>query len=156
MLQQRWNEATTRERLLVLVMAVVLGCAVLIALLIAPAWRTVDTAPATLRLLESKVLVMREQAAYLRTAPTAKSLVTLAPRSAEQELTSPGATVSEKRDDRSSPDAATTIIMNGVESTRLAAWLAKPEVQRQLQYLSFSRDPATGRINGKAVLRISS
>ena len=155
MLQQRWNEATTRERLLVMLMAMVAGCAVLITLLILPAWRMVNTAPATLQLLDSKVRLMREQAAYLRAAPAVKSRITLASPSAERELTGPGATVTEKRGDGSSPVPAATITMNGVESTRLAAWLAKPEVQTQLQHLNFSRIPTTGRVNGTAVLRTS-
>lgn len=155
MLQQRWSEATARERMLVIVMGLVVFCAVLIALLIRPAWQTVLNAPATLVLLEEKLLTMREQAAYLRTVPAVASIVAITPPSAERELASPGATVTETRDAADAAKSTYSINMKGVDSARLAAWLGKSEVQKQLQRLSFTRDTATGRVNGTVVLRSS-
>ena len=98
MLRQRWNDAASRERLAVIVMALVMFCAVLTALLVRPAWRVVQSAPATLNALDAKVLTMRMQAAQLRVAPAAVPVVTPASAAAERELSSPGATVTEVRD----------------------------------------------------------
>ena len=156
MLQQRWNNATARERLVVMMTAVFVFCAVLIALLVRPAWRVVQSAPAALNALDAKVLTMRAQAAQLRAAPAAVSVVATPLPSAERELAGPGAIVSEARDAAGAGQATATVNLKAVESTRLAAWLAKPEVQKQMQRLSITRDPATGRVSGNAVLRTPS
>ena len=156
MLQQRWNNATARERLLVMVTAVFVFCAVLIALLVRPAWRVVQSAPAALSALDAKVLTMRAQAAQLRAAPAAVPVVAASLPSAERELAGPGASVSALRDGAGAGQATTTVNLKGVESARLAAWLAKPEVQKQMQRLSLTRDPATGRVSGSVVLRTPS
>jgi general secretion pathway protein M len=158
MLKQRWHEATSRERLLVIVMGVVLCGAVLIALLVRPAWRVVQGAPATLATLDAKVLTMRAQAAALRAAPAAApAAVTVSPIPyAERELKSPGATITVARDAGGPAPGATTISLNAVEGAKLAAWLALPEMQRQLQRLNLTRDPASGRVSGAAVLRTPS
>ena len=156
MLQQRWNNATARERLVVMVTAVFVFCAVLIALLVRPAWRVVQSAPAALSALDAKVLTMRAQAAQLRAAPAAVPVVAASVPSAERELAGPGASVSELRDGAGAGQATTTVNLKGVESARLAAWLAKPEVQKQMQRLSLIRDPATGRVSGSVVLRTPS
>ena len=148
MLHTRWNEATARERLLLIAMALVVGCAVLIAALVRPAWRVVQSAPATLSALETKVLTMRAQAAQLRAAPAVTPAA--APASAEREMAGPGTSVSEVRD---AGHATTTVHLKAVDSTRLAAWLAKREVQERIQRLNLTRDPASGRVTGSAVLR---
>lgn len=156
MLRQRWNEATSRERLVVIVMALVVFCALLIALLVRPAWRVVQSAPATLNTLDAKVLTMRMQAAQLRVAPAGVPVVTPSSASAERELSSPGATVTEVRDSAGSGQTTTTVNFKGVDSTPLAAWLAKPLVQKQMLRLNVTRDPATGRVTGSVILRTSS
>jgi type II secretory pathway component PulM len=155
MLKQRWMEASARERLLVLMMAAVVLGAVLVALLVRPAWRVVRSAPATLAALDAKVLTMRAQAAQLRNATAAApSSVAASPlQSAERDLKGPGATVAVMRDGSSAAQGATTINLSNVEGARLAAWLAAAEVQRQLLRLNLTRDPATGRVTGTAVLR---
>ena len=150
MLHTRWNEATVRERLLLIAMVLVVCCAVLIAALVRPAWRVVQSAPATLSALEAKVLTMRAQAAQLRVAPAATPVAAAAPASAERELAGAGASVSEMRD---AGRATTTVNLKAVDSTRLAAWLAKREVQERIQRLNLTRDPASGRVTGSAVLR---
>ncbi len=150
MLQQRWNHATARERLLLIAMVFAVCCAVLIAALVRPAWRVVQSAPATLSALEAKVLTMRAQAAQLRAAPAVTPVVAAAPASAEREMAGPGASVSEVRD---AGRATTTVNLKAVDSTRLAVWLAKREVRERIQRLNLTRDPATGRATGSAVLR---
>jgi type II secretory pathway component PulM len=155
MLKQRWIEASARERLLVLVMAAVVFSAVLVALLVRPAWRVVRSAPATLAALDAKMLNMRAQAAQLRSATAAATApVAASPlQSTERELKGPGATVAAARDGASAAQGATTISLSNVEGARLAAWLAAAEVQRQLLRLNLTRDPTTGRVSGTAVLR---
>ncbi len=150
MLLQRWKVATARERLLLMVMAVVVGCAVLIAALVRPAWRVVQSAPPTLSALEEKVLTMRAQAAQLRVAPAATPVAAAAPASAERELAGAGASISEVRD---AGRATTTVNLKTVDSTRFAAWLAKREVQERIQQLNLIRDPVSGRVTGSVVLR---
>ena len=61
MLQQHWNNATARERLLIIVMCLVVISAALITLLVRPAWRVVQSAPAALNALDTKVLSMRAE-----------------------------------------------------------------------------------------------
>ena len=150
MLHTRWNEATARERLLLIAMALVVCCAVLTAVLVCPAWRVVHSAPATLSALETKVLVMRAQAAQLRAAPAVTPVAVAAPASAEREMAGPGASVSEVRD---AGHATTTVHLKAVDSTRLAAWLAKREIRERIQRLNLTRDPANGRVTGSAILR---
>lgn len=156
MLRQRWNEATSRERLVVIVMALVVCCALLAALLVRPAWRVVQSAPDSLNALDAKVLTMRMQAAQLRVAPAGAPVATSLSASAERELSSPGATVTEVRDAAGSGQTSTTVNLKEVNSTPLAAWLAKPLVQKQMLRLNVTRDPATGRVTGSVVLRTSS
>ena len=151
MLHTRWNEATARERLLLIVMVLVVCCAVLIAALVRPAWRVVQSAPATLSALETKVLMMRAQAAQLRAAPAVAPAA--APASAERELAGPGASISEVRDAAGTGRATTTVNFKAVDSTRLAAWLAQRKVQERIQRLNLLRDPASGRVTGSVVLR---
>ena len=153
MLHTRWNEATARERLLLIVMALVVCCAALIAALVRPVWRVVQSAPATLGALEAKVLTMRAQAAQLRAAPAVTPVGAAAPASAERELAGAGASVSEVRD---AGRGTTTVDLKAVDSTRLAAWLAKREVLERIQRLNLTRDPATGRVTGSVVLRVLS
>ena len=97
---------------------------------------------------------MRTQAAQLRAAPSV-AIPVVTPPSAERELSGPGATVSESRDAVGTPQAATTINLKNVDGARLAAWLARPEVQKQLQRLNLTRDAVSGRVSGSAVLRTS-
>ena len=123
-------------------------CAVVIALLVRPAWRVVQSAPATLDALDAKVLAMRAQAAQLRAAPVAP-----APLPAVQDMSGPEATVTEARD---AANAGVTVSLRGVEGPRFAAWLAKPEVQKHMQRLSITRDAKTGRVSGTVVLRTPS
>ncbi len=155
LLQQRWRDATARERLSIIVMLLVVVGAVLVALLVMPAWRVVRSAPATLTSLDAKVLAMRAQAAELRAAPAATPPSVSAPLSAERELAGAGASVSEARDTVPG-NITTTVNLKNVEGARLAAWLAKPEVQKQLLRLNITRDAATGRVTGSAVLRATS
>jgi general secretion pathway protein M len=154
MLQQRWNEANARERLLIIVMGMALCLAAIFVLLVRPAWRTVQTAPAALSALDAKVLSMRAQSAYLRSAPTAVPATTAlsaSPLQSAEQLKGNGATVTIARDTASAGTANVNLI--SVEGTRLAAWLATPEVSSQLQRLNLTRDPATGRMSGAIVLR---
>ena len=153
MLHTRWNEATARERLLLIVMVLVVCCAVLIAALVRPAWRVVQSAAATLGALDTNVLVMRAQAAQLRAAPAVTPVGATAPASAERELAGPGASISEVRDAAGTGRATTTVNFKAVDSTRLAAWLAQRKVQERIQRLNLIRDPATGRVTGSVVLR---
>ena len=155
-LQKLWNEATSLRRLVIIVMTLFGLCALLIALLVRPAWRVVQAAPANLSALDTKVLTMRMQAAQLRTAPAVAPVAIPSPASAERELASPGTTVTEVRDAAGEGQATTTVNFKEVESTRLAAWLAKPEMQIQMLRLSLTRNPATGRATGSAVFRTSS
>ena len=152
LLQQRWRDATARERLSVMVMLLVVLGALLVTLLVLPALRVVRSAPATLATLDTKVLAMRAQAADLRAAPAVTPVAISAPVSAERELAGAGATVSEARDSAAG-NTTTTVNLKSVEGAKLAAWLAKPEVQKQLLRLSLTRDAATGRVTGSAVLR---
>jgi general secretion pathway protein M len=154
MLQQRWNEANARERLFIIVMGLVLCLAAVFVLLVRPAWRTVQTAPAALRALDAKVLSMRAQSAYLRSAPTAISATAPAaasPLQSAEQLKGSGATVTIARDTSSA--ATATLNLTSIEGARLAAWLATPEVSSQLQRLNLTRDPASGRLSGAIVLR---
>ena len=154
-LQQHWQNATAREKLMVIAMVLVVAGALLFALLVRPAWRTVQNAPTALSALDAKVQTMRSQAAQLRAAPmTANVAVTPLP-SADRELSGPGATVSETRDAAGTAQAAATINLKNVDGARLAAWLARPEVQKQLQRLNLTRDAVSGRVSGSAVLRTS-
>ena len=153
-LQQHWQNATAREKLMVIAMVLVVAGALLFALLVRPAWRTVQNAPAALNALEAKVQAMRTQAAQLRAAPSV-AIPVVTPPSAERELSGPGATVSESRDAVGTPQAATTINLKNVDGARLAAWLARPEVQKQMKRLNLTRDAVSGRVSGSAVLRTS-
>ena len=157
MLQQRWKNATARERLLVIVMCLVVISAALSALLVRPAWRVVQSAPATLNRLDAQVLSMRAQAAQLldRRDGRAAAPVATVP-SAERDLAGAGASVSEVRDAAGTPQATVTIHLKSVDSARLAAWLAKPDVQQQLQRLTLTRDATSGRVTGSVVLRAPS
>lgn len=154
MLIQHWNNASARERLLIVMAALFLCGALLFALLVRPAWRAVRDAPATLQALDAKVMTMRTQASQLRAAPAAAPVVATPAVSAERELAGPGASVSETRD-AAGPGAVTTVTLKDVDGTRLSAWLARPEVQKQLQRLNITRDAASGRVTGTAVLRIT-
>lgn len=153
LLQQHWLNATSRERLLVVSMAAVIFFAAVFALLIRPAWRTVQAAPATLNALDNQVLTMRAQAAQLRATPATGVAPTMAATSpalsAERELASPGATITETRDSAN----ITTLNLKGVEGTRLAVWLSNPALQKRLQRLSVTRDATSGRVTGTVVLR---
>lgn len=155
MLQQRWNEATSRERLFVIVMGVVLFCAVLTVALVRPAWHVVQSAPATLSALDAKTLIMRRQAAELLTVPATAPVSTTVSAFAERELASPGASVTEVRDNAAPGQTTITVNLKGVESTRFGAWIVKPEVQQQMLRLNLKRDPITGRVTGAVVLRAS-
>lgn len=153
-LQQHWKNAAARERLLIIVMCLVVTCAAIVALLVRPAWRVVQSAPATLDALDARVLSMRAQAAQLRAGPSASDATVLP--SAERDLAGPGATITESRDAAGTPQAAVIVTLKAVESGRLATWLARPEVQKQLQRLTLTRDPASGRVTGSVVLRTPS
>ncbi len=155
MLQQRWIDATARERLLVIAMTLIVLFAVLFALLIRPAWRVLQAAPATLTLLDAKVLAMRAQAAQLRAAPVTTNAVAATLPSAERELSSAGAIVGEVREAASAGQATTTITLKGVESARLGVWLAHSEVQKRLYSLNITRDATSGRVSGSATLRVT-
>lgn len=158
MLLQRWIDATARERLLVIAMTLIALCAVLFALLIRPAWRVLQAAPATLTALDAKVLAMRAQAAQLRSAPistNATNAVAVTLPSAERELSSTGATVGEVREAASAGQATTTITLKGVESARLGVWLAHSEVQKRLYSLNITRDATSGRVSGAVTMRVT-
>lgn len=148
-LQQRWRDTSARERLLLVVMGIVVCTALVTALLIRPAWRTVREAPARLTVLDTQILQMREQAAQLRVAPAGVNTSTAAV-SAERELAGGGASITERRDG----NTAITVEFKGVDSAKFAAWLAKAQVSQQLQRLSVTRDAASGKVSGSAVLRV--
>jgi type II secretory pathway component PulM len=151
MLTRYWNSASARERLMLAVMVLFVCGALLFAVLVRPAWRLVRDAPATLQTLDAKVLAMRAQAAQLRAAPAALPTVATQPVSAERELSGPGATVSEARDS----SGATTVTLKNVDGAKLGAWLARPDVQKQLQRVSVTRDATSGRISGSMVLSLT-
>ena len=156
MLKQRWIEATSRERLLVTVMGVVVLGAVIFLVLVRPAWRIVQRAPEALNALDVTVLRMRAQAAELVVVPTAVPATgdAGAIQSVERELKTPGATVAVVRDGGGAAASVTTINLASVDGAKLAAWLAVPQVQQQLQGLTLTRDPVTGRVNGRVLLRL--
>ena len=155
MLQTRWNVATSRERLIVIAAALFVLAALVFALLVRPASRTVLGAPAALHALDAKINTMRTQAAQLRAAPAAvtasATIVTAA--LAERDLAGVGATVYEVNDSSQNAGGGSTVTVKGVDSARFAAWLAKPDVQRQLQRLTITRDAASGRVTGTIGLR---
>jgi general secretion pathway protein M len=152
MLQQYWQNATPREHLLIALMAAIICSALVFALLIQPAWRTVQAAPATLTRLDGQVLTMRAQAASLRAGATTPAL-SAAPASAtmataDKALAGADATVSETR----GADGV-TVTFKGVDSNKLAQWLAQPAVQQRLLQINLTRDPAGGRAGGSVLLR---
>lgn len=63
---EAWRARSPRDRLLIGVMAAVLGAFVVWTLAIAPAWRTLRDAPAQLAALDTQLLQMRTQAAEVR------------------------------------------------------------------------------------------
>ncbi len=158
MTSERWNNASSRERLLVVVMVLIVCGALGFALLVRPAWRVVRAAPATLQTLDTRVLTMRTHAAQLRAAPAAAAVATPAAAAllfaTERDLGGPGATVSDTRD-ATSAGTAMTLTLKGVDGAQLATWLAKPEVQTQLQQMNLARDAISGRVSGTVTVRIS-
>ncbi len=63
---EAWRARSPRDRLMLGVMAAVLGTFVLWTLAIAPAWRTLSDAPAQIESLDAQLLQMRTMAAEVR------------------------------------------------------------------------------------------
>lgn len=154
--QKYWQHATARERLLIALMAFVVLAALVFALLLRPAWRTVRSAPATLTTLDAQLLTMRERAAQLRatsagaagTSSAQTGATAAQPISAERELAGPGAAVTEDRG-----ASGISIDFKNVDGARFATWLAHPAVRTQLQRLDIVRDRISGKVSGSAQLR---
>lgn len=83
-----WRARPTRDRTAIAVMASVLGAFLLWTLGVAPAWRTLQTAPAQIEALDTQLLHMRTMAAEVRelrnTAPIAAAQAGVAMKAAAE------------------------------------------------------------------------
>jgi general secretion pathway protein M len=117
-----WAGLAARERQMVSLMLVAVALFLLWVLAIAPAWRTVTTAPAELDALEQQLQQMRRQAA------DARELRTATPVPASQASVSIKAATDRLGVDRAKlalqPDRA-VLTLQGVTGEQLRAWLSE-------------------------------
>lgn len=120
-LQARWAAMAPRERRLVSLAAAVLGSFLVWSLAIAPAWRTVQTAPARLDAQQQQALQMQrlagEAAALRAVAPVPLDRAQAALAAATERLGPPGKL--------SLQGERALLTLKGVDSAALAAWLAE-------------------------------
>jgi general secretion pathway protein M len=120
-LRERWAALAARERLLLTLAAGVIGLALLWAVGIQPAWRTLRAAPAAQALLEAQWQLMQRQAVEARelraAPPLALGLAAQALQGATQRL---GAQAKlQLQGDRA------VLTLNGVPGAAIAQWLAE-------------------------------
>lgn len=124
-LRAQWLTRAPRERQLLTLAGAVLGGFMLWSLAIAPAWRTVSTAPARLDALETQLQTMQLQAAEataLRaTPPLPADQAQAALTAATSRLGSPTSKLSVQGD-------RVLLSLKGVGSPALMAWLAEVRV----------------------------
>jgi general secretion pathway protein M len=120
-LQGRWSALALRERRLLALAAAVLGAYGLWALAIAPAWRTLDKAPAQLdaqqRQLQQMQLLARETLALRSVAPVPLDQAQAALGAATERLGPPNKL--SLQGDRA------LLRFSGLSAAQLAAWLAE-------------------------------
>lgn len=120
-LRGRWSALAERERRLLALAAVVLGGFVLWSLAIAPAWRTLQTAPQRLdaqqRQLQQMQALAREAAALRAVAPVPLDQAQAALGAATERLGPPGKL--------SLQGERALLVLKGVSGAELAAWLAE-------------------------------
>jgi general secretion pathway protein M len=120
-LQARWAAMASRERRLVSLAAAVLGSFLVWSLAIAPAWRTVQTAPARLDAQQQQALQMQrlagEAAALRAVAPVPLDRAQAALTAATERLGPPGKL--------SLQGERALLTLKGVDGAALAAWLAE-------------------------------
>ena len=121
-LRAQWTARAPRERQLLTLAGLVLGGFMLWSLAIAPAWRTVSTAPARLDALEAQLQTMQLQAAEATTLRATPPLPTdqaqAALTAATSRLGSPASKLSLQGD-------RVLLSLKGVGSPALMAWLAE-------------------------------
>ena len=120
-LQGRWAVMAPRERRLVILAGTVLGTFLVWSLAIAPAWRTLQTAPARLDAQQHQAQQMQilagEAAALRAVAPVPLDQAQAALTAATERLGPPGKL--------SLQGERALLTLKGVDSAALAAWLAE-------------------------------
>ena len=121
-LRTRWAAFAPRERRLLTLAAVVLGGFLLWSVALAPAWRTLQTAPAQLDALDAQAQQMQAlatEAGLLRAAPPVPlDQAQAALTAATERLASPASKLSLQGE-------RALLSLKGVGSAQLSAWLAE-------------------------------
>ena len=121
-LRTRWAAFAPRERRLLTLAAVVLGGFLLWSVALAPAWRTLQTAPAQLDALDAQAQQMQAlatEAGMLRAAPPVPlDQAQAALTAATERLASPASKLSLQGE-------RALLSLRGVSSAQLSAWLAE-------------------------------
>lgn len=115
-----WRARDARERRLLLLAAWVLGLALLWALAVQPAWRTLRTAPARLDQLEAQLQQMQAQAAQ---AQTLRARPPLPPALARAALQAASARLG-ARARLAEQGARAVLTLDGASAAELQSWLA--------------------------------
>ena len=149
-LGERWQRLAERERRLVLVAAGLVVAALLWAIAVAPAWRTLRTAPAQVDELDERLDAMRALAAESRSlrdaAPVTVAQASAALKSATEPL---GATaVLAIQGDRA------TLTLAGVEPQALANWLREARSAARARPIEAQWTRSGGGYAGKLVLSL--
>jgi general secretion pathway protein M len=119
-LRQRWAALSARERRLVALAAAVIGAALLFAVGIAPAWRTLQAAPAEHARLDAELQSMQRLAAEARAL---RAVPPMAPGLAAQSLQAATARLEGARLMLQGERAVLTI--DGASGEAIAQWLAE-------------------------------
>lgn len=120
-LQAWWSTLASRERRLLTVGATVLGAFVLWAVALAPAWRTLRTAPA---LIEAGETQARQMQAWAAEAAQLRAVAPVPMAQAQQALTAATARLGDNAKLSLQGERA-LLTLKGISGEQLGAWLAE-------------------------------
>jgi general secretion pathway protein M len=145
-----WRGLAARERRLLIFGGAVLFGYVLWALAIAPAWRTLNRAPAELDALDAQLQTMQRQAAeaqQLRAAPPVNiELATQALKAATERLGDKGRLVVQGE--------RAVLTLNGATTEQLRGWLAEARSGARARPLEASLQRGAAGYSGNLVVSI--
>ncbi|GCL65740.1 type II secretion system protein GspM [Pseudaquabacterium pictum] len=150
-LRARWAALAARERRLVLVAALVLGAGLLWVVGLAPAWRTLATAPAQLAAAEAQAQQMQ---ALAREATSLRAVAPVPMAQAQAALTTATGRLGEAAKLSLQGERA-VVALKGISGEQLGAWLAEARAGARARVVEASLNQTTpGLYDGSLTLAV--